>query len=413
MTVRAAEILRAAAVACLVAAGPAASQEGPAGVVTAPVERREVSETVPVFAEIVATRESEVAVRVAGVVTELRVGAGAQVAEGDVIAVLDRQLLEIERRSAEAALAEAKAGIRVAEADLRRASQALARVEGLRGTNAFGQGTFDDRASEVARAEGGMAEAEARRLAAEAALARATYDLDRAEVTAPFDATVLAVRIDPGEYVQVGASVALLLDTSRLEVEANVPARFVGGLEPGLTLTAHTETGAELAVTLRAVLPTENTATRTRPVRFASKFTQSGAVMAVGQSLTIEVPRGAPETVTLVPKDAVAQSRGAWTVFVNEGGTAAQREVEIGRSFGPAFEVITGLAEGDEVVIRGNERLRPGQPIAPSGAPDAAPEGDPAAGPPPTAERDESEAAGAARGGAATPGSRRLARLSP
>lgn len=342
-----------------------AGQGGPAGVVTDTVDRRTVSETVAVFAEVVPTRESEVAVRVSGGVTDVRVETGTRVQAGDVLAVLDRELLSIELRSANAALAAAEAGVRVAEADLQGARQALARVEGLQDTNAFSQGTFDDRQAEVARAEGEMARAEAQLLAAEAAQARAVYDLDRAEVTAPFDAAVLDVMIDPGEYVQTGMPVALLLDTDHLEVEANVPSRFVGALSPGLTLDGRAESGGPIALTVRALLPTESTATRTRPVRFDADFSQSGTPVAVGQSITIDVPRAAPEEITLVSKDAVTQARGAWTVFVNDAGTAAPRQVEIGRSFGDMFEVLSGLAPGDEVVVRGNERLRPGQEIAP------------------------------------------------
>jgi multidrug efflux pump subunit AcrA (membrane-fusion protein) len=86
--------------------------------------------------------------------------------------------------------------------------------------------------------------------------------------------------------------------------------------------------------------------------------------IAVGQTVTLDVPVSRPEDVIVVPKDAVVQSGGGWQVFLNEDGAAAPRQVEIGRAIGDAFEVISGLAEGDEVVVRGNERLRPGQEIA-------------------------------------------------
>ena len=133
-----------AAVLILLPALAAAQGDGPASVVTDTVAREEVSETVDVFGEVVPTRESEVAVRIAGAVTDVRVESGTQVAAGDVLAVIDRELLRLELRSAEAALAEAEAGVKVAEADLQQARQAFARVEGLRGTNAFSQGAFED-----------------------------------------------------------------------------------------------------------------------------------------------------------------------------------------------------------------------------------------------------------------------------
>ncbi|MEL7115827.1 MAG: hypothetical protein AAGP08_09590, partial [Pseudomonadota bacterium] len=94
--------------------------------------------------------------------------------------------------------------------------------------------------------------------------------------------------------------------------------------------------------------------------------------IAQGQAITLDVPVSASRIVTVVPKDALVQSGGGWTVFVNVEGTAQPRGVEIGIALADGFEVLSGLTKGDEVVIRGNERLRPGQPIAPSGPPPSA-----------------------------------------
>ena len=88
----------------------------------------------------------------------------------------------------------------------------------------------------------------------------------------------------------------------------------------------------------------------------------------MGQSVSVDLPISAPREVIVVPKDALVQARGGWSVFVNDAGQATPRPVEIGSAVGGGFEVLSGLQAGDEVVIRGNERLRPGQAIAPSNA---------------------------------------------
>ena len=344
------------------------AQGGPATVMTEIVQKREVSETVSVFGQVVATRESEVAIRVSGAVTEVPVETGARVAEGDILAVLDRQLLELDLRSMKASMTEAQAGISVAQAGLTLAERGFARVEGLRDTNAFSQGSFEDRESALMRARGELAQAEARLLNAQASTDRAAYDLERATVRAPFAGIILEVTVDPGEYVQVGAPVARLLDVDDLEIEANVPAEFISALSPEMRIEAALADGQPITLTVRAILPTEFTATRTRPVRFRAELAELGNRVAVGQSLTLNVPRAVPRVVLLVSKDAVSQSRGAWSVFLHEDGKAVPRVVEIGASFGAYFEVLSGLAEGDEVVVRGNERLRPMQDIAPQPA---------------------------------------------
>ena len=69
-----------------------------------------------------------------------------------------------------------------------------------------------------------------------------------------------------------------------------------------------------------------------------------------------------------VHKDAILNRGGAQLVVLIDDGKAAFRPVKLGQAFGQRFVVLNGLVEGDEVVIRGNERLRPGQDIT-SGAP--------------------------------------------
>jgi hypothetical protein len=59
------------------------------------------------------------------------------------------------------------------------------------------------------------------------------------------------------------------------------------------------------------------------------------------------------------------QSARGWTVYVAQDGVAQPRQVEIGAPVGDRFEALSGLSEGDWTVVRGNERLRPGQEIDP------------------------------------------------
>ncbi|NSX54753.1 efflux RND transporter periplasmic adaptor subunit [Parasulfitobacter algicola] len=347
----------------------ALAQGGPSTVGVETIEVRELSETVPVFGEVVASRDSAIAARVSGLVDQVNVLTGDTVAQGDVLVQLDDDILQIERDQARAALAEAQAGIQVANARLQRTTSGFDRVEALRGTSAFSEGRFDDAQGDLAESRGQLAEADARLLNAQAALAQAQYNLDRASVVAPFPGTVLSVEADPGQYIQLGSSVARLLDTSALEIEANVPSQYIAALTPDLTVTSQTEDGIDVILTVRAVLPTEFSATRTRPVRFMASFPENGRPIAVGQSITLSVPVAAPRDVLSVPKDALVQGRGGWTVFVNADGTAQPRPISIGVAMGDRFEVLDGLSEGEQVVVRGNERLRPGQPIQAAGSP--------------------------------------------
>lgn len=348
----------------------AMAQGRPAGVSTALVGTSQMAETVAVFGEVVAGRESAVAARVGGIAQDVPIQVGDLVSEGDILARLDPELLEIELAQAEAQIAIAQAGISVSEARLDRAEKAFRRAETLRQNSTIAEAQLEERASDFAEARGAQQEALARIQASQNALEQARYRLDNAVVRAPFDAVILDVATEVGQFIASGSQVATLIDTSALEIEANVPSRFVSALRSDQSVTATTDVGDTITLTLRAVLPTEFAATRTRPVRF--EIEDGTAAIAVGQTVTLSVPVSAPRDVLVVPKDALVQAQGGWSVFVNEDGKAMPRIVEIGAALNNSFEVLSGLAEGDEVVVRGNERLRPGQEIAPSGPPQTA-----------------------------------------
>ncbi|WP_416883788.1 efflux RND transporter periplasmic adaptor subunit [Marivita sp.] len=374
------QLLARFALVCLMLGLPAlaTAQGRPAGVTTAIVTTSNMAETVSVFGEVVAGRESAVAARVGGVAQDVPIRIGDLVEEGDVLARLDTELLEIELAQAEAQIAIAQAGISVSEARLDRAEKAFRRAETLRQNSTIAEAQLEERASDFAEARGAQQEALARIQASRNALEQARYRLDNAVVRAPFDAVVLDVATEVGQFITAGSQVATLIDTSALEIEANVPARYVSALRKDQPVTATTDIGDTVTLTLRAILPTEFAATRTRPVRFELQDTE--ATIAVGQTVTLDVPVSAPREVLVVPKDALVQAQGGWSVFVHEDGKAMPRTIEIGAALNSSFEVLSGLNEGDEVVVRGNERLRPGQDIAPSGPPQGAPTGAPSTG---------------------------------
>lgn len=345
----------------------APAQGRPAAVDLEEVQIRDIAETVPVFAEVVTARDGAVASRVAGNVALVHVLPGDRVAEGDLLVELDRVLLDIRLAQAVARLAEADAGVRSASAQATRAEGVFARIAGLRETSSFSEGRFDDAQSDLLAARANLAEAEARRQTADALLAEARYLLDRTRIAAPFAGTVIAVTTIPGAYIQAGTSVVRMIDADAFEIEASVPGRYTGALRPGMAILAETDTGVTMGLEVRAVLPLEDQATRTRAVRFTAPGLGSLQNIAAGQSLTVSIPISAPRTALSVPKDALVQGRGGWTVYVEQDGAAQPRTIQIGAALGDRFEVLSGLNAGDMVVVRGNERLRPGQPIAAGG----------------------------------------------
>ena len=111
---------------------------------------------------------------------------------------------------------------------------------------------------------------------------------------------------------------------------------------------------------MRAIIPTDNTRTRSRPIRLVSDFGDDATRLANNQSVTVELPLTNGNKILTVHKDAIIKRANGNIVFVVKGNNATMRIVKLGRGIGNKFQVLEGLKEGDMVVVRGNERLGAG-----------------------------------------------------
>ncbi|MGF1611764.1 MAG: efflux RND transporter periplasmic adaptor subunit, partial [Kiloniellales bacterium] len=102
----------------------------------------------------------------------------------------------------------------------------------------------------------------------------------------------------------------------------------------------------------------------TRTVRLVPEFGATGKPLAAAQSVTLHVPADTPRNVLAVHKDAIIKRGAESLVFVVRNDSAELRPVRLGEAVGSRIEVLEGLQDGDLVVVRGNERLQPGDKVS-------------------------------------------------
>ena len=343
------------------------AQGSAATVIVEKVKMAQIGDTTPLIARLIATVDSNVAARRNGVVENVLFQIGDTIKKGQELVRLDDQLINIELRNAEAAVSSAQTGIAISKARLKLTENAFDRQSGLRGSVAFSKARFDDLQQEAEQALGELSRAQAQVAVAKAALDRAKYDRKHSVIVAPFDGVAITRNVQPGQYISLGGSVAMLLDIGSLEIEADVPVSLLEGLVVGRELEAVLHDGTHAKATVRTLLPIETVSTRTRPVRLSFSLKNNEPYMAAnGETVTILVPVSAVKEVAIVPKDALVQGLdGGWMVFVAEDGKAVHKPVTTGRASAGGLEILSGIKQGDYVVIRGNERLRPNQAINP------------------------------------------------
>ena len=330
-------------------------------VTTDAVVEQSFTQTIPIIGRLAARQSGVVAARIDGTVSVMRVQVGDRVTRGQVLAVMDTELLTLRVTIAEARL-------KTATAQLALASQAVERLRGLIDSAAVSEADYDDARQRHIIAQAGNK-------AADAEVGLAQLALAYAEIKAPFDGAITARLTEVGSYLQRGQAVARLVSDRQLEVEADVPYDRLSGIAAEVEVEVLLDNGDSHRATVRAIVPEENPRTRTRRVRFTIDFgadfgLDSNAVpLAAEQSVTVLIPAGAKRDIVSVHKDAIVQRGRDKIVFVVVDGVANPRTIRTGQASGARIEVLSGLAPGDLAVVRGNERLQPNQKVAATAAP--------------------------------------------
>ncbi len=353
----------------------ALAQDRPALVKVDEVVRRPLVQTVPVIGRFVARQRGVVSALSKGPVAEVLVEVGDRVTKGDVLVRLDSARILASLEQQRAALSEKEAAVTAARGQLALAEQELRRLERLKKSAAFSQANYDDKRKNVNINISEVAEAEAAAARAQSNLRLAEIDYEYSAIRAPFDGVVSERHTEAGTYLNIGNPVVTLINNRDLEVEADVPSDRIAGLLPGRVVGIVMMDGSRYEAVVRAVVPEENAMTRTRPVRLTPAIQDTDRAMAANQSVTVQVPVGEPRDVVSVAKDGIIARGNGHVAFVAADGMAQPRTVELGEAIGDRFEVLSGLAPGDLVVVRGNERLRPGQQLMIPGANGDAPGG--------------------------------------
>ena len=287
--------------------------------------------------------------RVEGYVQRIVVGAGDEVAAGDVIVELDKALAHIALASVNSTLKEAQ--IRYQDA-IRQRDEVVQLVS---------KSHIAD--TEVASAEAAVAISSAgvERLAA--ALRREQEILSRHTITAPFAGVVAAKLVEIGQWVETTAALIELSEISHLRVEVPVPQIYFAAVEVGTPVVMRFDAlpGYTLDALVSARIPVGNSLSRTFPVHI--NIDNRERLVAPGMSVLVRLLANRSEHALLLPADAIVRESGGlesiWQVVINDGVTTVVKvSVQTGRTKRDLVEVsASGLHEGDRVVVHGNERL--------------------------------------------------------
>ena len=358
-------------------AAPQQAQNLPA-ITVAEVTARTLTDRVIASGLVAAVEEVQVAPLIEGQPLEaLLVDVGDTVTEGQVLAVLSRSTLDLQKSEALASLAAARAVIAQGEASLLEAESSAAeaqrvadRTATLREQGTAPQAQADtananavSAAARVAVAKQALESARAQLTLSEARLENVELQLSRTEVKAPVGGKIIARNAKLGAIATAaGLPMFVLIRDGALELRADVAEADILRLAEGQPARLRAiGKGEALTGTVRLLEPTIDPVSRLGQARIAvsdSEALRSG--MFVEAEIIVE-----EREALAVPLTAVGLTATGITVLRVKDGLVEQVTVKTGIRDGAFVEIIDGLAAGDQVVSKAGAFVRPGDRINP------------------------------------------------
>jgi RND family efflux transporter MFP subunit len=323
------------------------------------------SAAVPDLLDVVGTVRARtsavVSTRIPGSISVLRVREGDRVKKGQILVQLDAQENQATAAMATAAIDEARRGLDEALSRKKLADSTFDRYQNLFTEQAVTRQEFDIRQTEKDIAAQGAARAESRLKQAQEGAKASTTISDYTKIIAPLSGIVASKQADLGATVFPGQPLMTIEDDGSYQLELALPENMVTKVKPGSPLQVTLDAiNSTFTAKIAEIVPTSDPGSRT----FIAKITLNQQGLKSGMFGRGSIHLGTSGNGITVAKKAVVD-RGAltsvWTV--DKENHARLRIVKTGRQTGERIEILSGLSDGDRVVVSGAEKVSEGNRI--------------------------------------------------
>jgi membrane fusion protein (multidrug efflux system) len=313
--------------AALPKAAPAAS--GPLVSVVQAV-RGSLQQSFSTYGNLVANRHADIAAQIDGQVQSISIEDGATVSQGQVILSLDAAVADAELKAASARLDAAKADLQRVQALLQRGiSTPLAQ---------------EDAQVKLAVAQTDMTLKEQQKR--------------RYTIVAPFAGRIGQIALTEGSLIMAGKPITHISEQDRLRVEFQIPERLWPRVRTGQHFTIQADGNPNLTADGKVSYVSPDANPSSRSLIVTGLIDNQDNRFAAGLFAHIRLDLGAKENIVLVPEDAIVERLSGSYVFVVEMDKSFERQVKLGERRDGRVEVISGVKEGQLVVISGQKTIR-------------------------------------------------------
>jgi len=354
----------------------------------AQVRREAIAQLLTIAGAFKPFQEIDVHAKVAGYIKRIYVDVGTHVKDGQTLAILEVPELTAELAGADAAVRRSQQEIRRAQGDVERTksahSAAHAMYKRLEGASREKAGLVAQQ--ELDNAEAKDLEGEAQISSAEASLSAAQQTLEVAEanqkqyaaltnymrITAPFTGVVTARYADTGALIAAGTSsstqslpVVRLAQVSKLRLVLPIPESLAGQIHLGDPVRVHVQASNQDIVG-KVSRFAQSLDMQTRTMETEIDFENTAEKLLPGMYAETVLQLSDRKDVLVVPMEAVMQNAGdARILVVNGQNIVEERKVKLGTQGKSRVEVLSGLTEGERVIVGNQSQFRSGEKVIP------------------------------------------------
>ena len=309
-------------------------------------EKRDISSTVEVSGDVAPEFQLDVKSEVGGRVKALHIEPGDTVKEGDVLVEIDDRDLLSEKESA---LTE----IEGAKLTVERAKNNFDRGKELSQSKLVSEEVFDNLSSEYAISQNGLTKAQRK-------LQLVEDRLRKTKVLAPMDGTVLTAPVIEGQVVIAAASVnngttlMTIANLNKLLVDMQINQVDYRAITANqiVKLRAESLKDIEMEAKIWRISPVAAPKNSVKGFQVQARIEKPNERLRPGMTVSVIIPIGSADDAVSVPISAVFKGEGRKkVVYVRNGESTEKREVKIGVTNTDFAQVLSGVTEGEEILL--------------------------------------------------------------
>jgi RND family efflux transporter MFP subunit len=328
---------------------------------------------------VTARRQATVSAKITGKVVEVLIEEGMRVEEGAVLARLDDTEARAQLDRARAELAAAHSMVGEIRAMLQQVERDYERQRELYKRELVAAQSIDAALAQRDMLRARLVNAEERIKVAERQVRVAEVDLENTVIKAPFPGVIVAKAAQPGEMISpisagggfTRTGIGTIVDMDSLEIQVDVNEAFINRVTPDQPVEAMLNAYPDWKIpgSVIAIIPTADRGKATVKVRIAIKTKDPRVVPDMGVRVAFlggeptRTAKAPATTAVLVPASAIRTEGTQGVVFVYANDRVERRTVTLGAESGGQRQVLSGLKDGERVVVSPPQSLRDGDAV--------------------------------------------------